>query len=95
MKTIASCVYKTKVKSDKPIHVGFSVLDLSKLLKYEFCYDKLKKYNKNFSLFYVDTNSYFVEMRKHPCKMMKERAEEFNTVTMIITTNAIMQLIKK
>ena len=39
---------KTRVKMNKPIYLGLSILDISKLLMYEFWYDYMKpKYNDN------------------------------------------------
>ena len=42
---------------DKPIYVGMSVLDISKILMYEFHYDVMKKrYSENnLKLLYMDT----------------------------------------
>ena len=38
---------------NKPVYLGLSILDLSKTLIYEFCYDYLKpKYGKNVKLCY-------------------------------------------
>ena len=35
---------KTKVKMNKPIYLGLSILEISKTLMYEFCYDYVKPY---------------------------------------------------
>ena len=45
---------------DKPIYLGFSVLELSKLLMYETYYDKLQPYfgQENLHLHYMDTHSF-------------------------------------
>lgn len=49
---------KTKLEFNKPIYVGFSILDLSKYLMYEFHYDiMLAKYGDKLSLCYQDTDS--------------------------------------
>ena len=42
---------KTKVKRNKPIYLGLSILDISKILMYEFWFDYMKpKYNDNVKL---------------------------------------------
>ena len=33
---------KTRVKMTKPLHLGMSILDISKILMYEFWYDYIK-----------------------------------------------------
>ena len=44
---------KTKVKMNKPIYLGLSILDISKILMYEFWYDYMKpKYGNNEKLCY-------------------------------------------
>ena len=49
---------KTKVKMNKPIYLGLSILEISKTLMYEFWYDYMKpKYNDNVKLCYMDTDS--------------------------------------
>ena len=48
------------VLMDKPIYLGFFVLELSKLLMYETYYDKLQPYlgQENLYLHYMDTDSF-------------------------------------
>ena len=58
------CSQKTQVKLCKPVYVGMSVLDLSKLLMFEFFYDILKpKYDERVKLPYTDTDSLILEFR--------------------------------
>ena len=49
---------KTKVKMNKPMYLGLSILDISKVLMYEFGYDYMKlKYKNKVKLCYMDTDS--------------------------------------
>ena len=42
---------RTKVKMNKPVYLGMSILDISKILMYEFWYDYIKpKYKENAKL---------------------------------------------
>ena len=55
---------KTKVKMNKPIYLGLSILDISKILMYEFWYDYMKpKYNNNVKLCYMDTDSFIMNIK--------------------------------
>ena len=47
---------KTKVKMNKPIYLGLSILAIGKLLTYEFWYGYIEpKYGDNVKLCYMDT----------------------------------------
>ena len=49
---------KTRVKMNKPIYLGMSILDISKILMYEFQYNYVKpKYQNKSKLCYMDTDS--------------------------------------
>ena len=55
---------KTKVKMNKPIYLELSILEISKILMYEFWYDYMKpKYNDNVRLCYMDTNSFVMHIK--------------------------------
>ena len=50
---------KPKLKLDKPIFIGMSILDLSKQHMYKFYYDVMKpKYGENIRIVYTDTDSF-------------------------------------
>ena len=57
---------KTKVKMNKPIYLGFSMLELRNLdfLMYEFWYDYMKlKYGEKSKLYYADTDSFIIHIK--------------------------------
>ena len=55
---------KTKVKTNKPIYLGLSILEISKILMYEFWYDYMKpKYNDDVKLCYMDTDSFVMHIK--------------------------------
>ena len=46
---------------NKLVYLGLSILELSKILMYEFCYDYVKpKYGGKAKLLYIDTDSFIV-----------------------------------
>ena len=55
---------KTKVKMNRPIYLGLSILEISKTLMHEFWYDYMKpKYNGNVKLCYMDTDSFIMNIK--------------------------------
>ena len=55
---------KTKVKMNKPIYLGLSILEISKTLMYEFLYDYMKpKYNDKVKLYYMDTDNFIMNIK--------------------------------
>ena len=56
---------KTKLKMNKPIYLGLSILEISKTLMYEFWYDYMKpKYNDKVKLCYMDTDRFIMNIKK-------------------------------
>ena len=55
---------KTKLKMNKLIYLGLSILDISKILTYEFWYDYMKpKYGNKVKLCYMDTDSFIMSIK--------------------------------
>ena len=55
---------KVKVKMNKPIYLGLSILGISKITMYEFWYDYVKiKYQDKARLCYMDTDSFVVNIK--------------------------------
>ena len=55
---------KTKVKMNKTIYLGLSILEISKTLIYQFWYDYMKpKYNNDVKLCYMDTDSFIINIK--------------------------------
>ena len=54
---------KTQILMNKPVYLGLSILDLNKIVMYEFWYDYVKpKYGENAKLCYMDTDSFIVHV---------------------------------
>ena len=55
---------KAKLIMNKPVYLGFSILEISKTLMYEFWYDYMKpKYGDNVKLCYMDTGSFIMHIK--------------------------------
>ena len=52
-----------KTKVNKPVYLGMSILDISKMLMFEFCYDYIKpKYKNKAKLCCMDTDSFVIHI---------------------------------
>lgn len=52
------------IRMNKPIAIGMTVLDLSKVLMYDFYYSHMKpKYGTNVEMLYTDTDSFILEIK--------------------------------
>ena len=52
---------KTRVKMTKPLYLGMSILDISKILMYEFWHNYIRpKYGDKTKLCYTDTDSFII-----------------------------------
>ena len=66
---------------DKPIYLGFAILELSKLLMYETYYDNFQRYfrQKNLQLHYMDTDSFVISVNtKDVVKDLKNLEDLFD-----------------
>ena len=75
---------EVKVKMNKPVYLGLSILDISKITMYEFWYDYVKsKYEDKARLCYMDTDSFVVNIKtkdfyKDIAENVKERFDISN-----------------
>ena len=73
---------KVKVKMNKPIYLGLSILEISKTAIYEFWYNYMKrKYGDMVKLCYTDTNSLVmnIETKNFYKNIAKDVEERFDT----------------
>ena len=69
---------KTEILMNKPVYLGLSILELSKILMYEFWYDYVKpKYGEKAKLCYMDTDSFIVYIKTD--YIYKDIAEDVET----------------
>ena len=90
---------KTKVTMNKPVYLGQAILDLSKLVMYEFHYDYvIPKYGKNLKLYYMDTDSlvYHIKTEDFYTDIAGDVKERFDTIDMIrqMTNKKVIGLMK-
>ena len=61
---LATEMKKIKLKMNKPVYLGLSILEISKALMYEFWYDYIKPKYQNYSkLCYMDTDSFIIHIK--------------------------------
>ena len=54
---------KTKLKMNKSVYLGFSIIEITKTLMYRFWYDYMKpKYGDNTKLCYMNTDSFIMHI---------------------------------
>ncbi|GBN91024.1 hypothetical protein AVEN_195498-1, partial [Araneus ventricosus] len=73
--------HKTSLFLNRPIYVGFSILDISKILMYDFHYNFIKKtYDNRAKLLFTDTDSLCYHIHTEDVyKDISEHAELFDT----------------
>ena len=55
---------EARVKMAKPLYLGISILDISKILMYEFWYGYIRpKYGNKANLCYTDTDSFVIYIK--------------------------------
>ena len=90
---------KESIKFRKPIYVGFSVLELSKLLMYGWYYDKMQPYfgEENLELLYLVTDAFVFSFKliKNLIEDKKYFKEGLILVIWIHLLNYIQKIIKK
>ena len=55
---------RTQILTNKVVYLDLPVLEISKIVMYEFCYDYVKlEYGQKAKLCYMDTNSFIVYIK--------------------------------
>ena len=77
---------KIKVKMNKPLYLGFSILEFSGALMYEFWYDYIKpKHQNNAKLCFMDTDSFIIYIKTE---------DAYETLQMVLKKDLIHQIMK-
>ena len=87
---------KTTLALHKPAYIRICILELNKVLMYEFCYDyvKKKKYGNKSGLLFTDTDSLICEIATKMFMTMLVRIKKCLTLLIILLCQNIM-LIQK
>ncbi|KAK5647058.1 hypothetical protein RI129_005522 [Pyrocoelia pectoralis] len=80
-KLYAVLMNRVSVLYNKPVYVGFTILDISKIVIYRFFYDVLRRhYGNNVSLLYTDTDSLIVEIKTDDLyQHIRDNLHEYDT----------------
>ena len=73
--------HKNKLFFNKPLFIGFAVLDYSKFLMYDFYYNVVKPYfQRDVTLLYTDTDSFLLEIKNKSVEdFILSHADYFDT----------------
>ena len=85
---------KIRVKMTKPLYLGMSILDISKMLIYEFWYDYINpNYGDRAKLCYTDTDSFIIYVKSEDFfeNISNDVEKWFYTSTMIKMTHGFYQ----
>ena len=84
---------KTKAKTNEPLYLGLSILEISKTLMYEFWYEYMKpKYAGYVKLCYMDTDSFIMHIKTED--FYKDIADD-DVEKRFDTSNHLQEKIKK
>ena len=76
-------IKKTRVKMTKPLYLGMPILNISKILMYEFWYDFINpKYGDRAKLCYTDTDSFIIYIK----------TEDFLKIFLMMLRNDLIRL---
>ena len=74
---------KTQIFMNKPVYLGLSILEVSKIVMYEFWYDHVKpKYREEGKLCYMDTDSslFYIKTEEIYIDIVKYVETRFDTL---------------
>ena len=79
---------KPKIIVDRPIYLGFCILELSNITIYKFHYEEiLSKYGSHAKLAYTDTDSFIYHIQTHDLyKDMADNVDAYDTYHYLSTT---------
>jgi hypothetical protein len=69
----------SEIVFNKPIYIGFSVLEISKTFMYDFHYKFMKKKFNRVQILYTDTDSFLYEVSDNIYDRIRENLEKFDT----------------